>query len=161
MRKFIIDSNILIEYFKGNEKAKGIVDITSNDKSNSYLISIDTLEEILYILVRHFSQKPYWELKNKPEKTKDVYEILLPLIDSIVENFFQVIDTPSVVKTSLFEFCKNYGMLPKDALLSSLAIHYQVDFLITLDKDFSQLDFIKIVNSSNDLRKIIEKESRK
>ena len=153
MKRFIIDSNILIEFFKGNKSAKQIIDLIYSDRNNEYLISIDTIEEILYILVRHFSKKPYWELKNKPEATKKVYESLLPLLDNIIERLFKIVDTPSYIKESLFNFCKKNGILPKDALLLALAKEYKVDFIITLDKDFYQLKSIKIISSYEELIK--------
>ena len=156
MKKFIIDSNILIEFFKGNESAKKIIDIISTDYVNQYFLSIDTIEEILYILVRHFSKKPYWELKNKPHLTKEVYETLIPLVDVLIEKIFYLIDTPSTIKSILFNLCKQYGMLPKDALLFALAIEYEVDYIITLDKDFKQINFVKVITSPNELKEVIK-----
>ncbi len=154
MKKFIIDSNILIEFFKGNKSAKEILDFISTDYVNQYLLSIDTIEEILYILVRHFSKKSYWELKNKPLLAREVYETLIPLVDILIEKFFYLIDTPSTVKSILFDLCKQYGMLPKDALLSALAIEYKVDYIITLDKDFKQINFVKVVTSLDELKEV-------
>lgn len=156
MKKFIIDTNILVEYFKGNETAKEIIDIVSKDKINQYLLSIDIIEEILYILVRHFSKKPYWEIKSKPDLAKEVYEILIPLLDILTEKFFHLIDTPSKIKSTLFGLCKKYGMLPKDALLAALAIEYKADFVITLDRDFKQLDFVKVITSAYELKDSIK-----
>ena len=156
MKKFIIDTNIIVEYLKGNEIAKEIIDVISKDKTNQYLLSIDTIEEILYILVRYFSKKPYWEIKDNPDLAKEVYEILIPLLDVLTEKFFHLIDTPSKIKSTLFSLCKNYGMLPKDALLTALVIEYKVDFVITLDGDFKKLDFVKVITSAYELKDSIK-----
>ena len=47
-------------------------------------------------------------------------------------------------------------MLPKDALLSALAIEYEVDYIITLDKDFKQINFVKVITSPNELKEVIK-----
>ncbi len=156
MKKFIIDSNILIEFFKGNKKAKQLIDLIYADDKNEYLISIDIIEEVLYILVRYFSKKPYWELKNKPETTKNIYETLLPLINMIIKRLFKVIDTPASIKETFFNICKENGILPKDALLLSLAIECKADFIISLDRDLYKLNSIKILSSYEELLKQIQ-----
>ena len=80
MKKFMIDSNVIIEFMKGSPKAIEIIDFIKQNKNNNYYIAIDTLEEILYVLIKHFSKKSYWELKSNPEIVKDIYKTLLPLI---------------------------------------------------------------------------------
>jgi len=157
MEKFIIDSNILIEFFKGNENAKKIIDVMSENRSNEYLLSIDTIEEVLYILVRFFSKKPYWELKNNPELSKKSYDTLIPLLDIFIKKLFTLIDTSANLKGKLFNLCKKFGLLPKDALLVALALEYKVRFIISLDKDLKQLQIksIKIISSVEELREIL------
>jgi predicted nucleic acid-binding protein len=151
----MIDSNLLIEYFKGNEQAKSIIEIISDNKANDYLLSIDTIEEILYILVRYFSKKPYWELKNNPKIVKDTYSSIIPAINIILNNFFTVIDTPQNIMENLFNICKDYGLLPKDALIVSLALNYNADSIISLDKDLKGSKLIKVVSSSEELKQYI------
>ena len=65
MKKFMVDSNVIIEYMKSNPEAIDIINFIKNNPSNEYYLTLDTIEEILYILVKHFSEKSYWDLKKK------------------------------------------------------------------------------------------------
>ena len=64
MMKFMVDSNIIIEYMKNTPEAVKIINFIKENDHFEYFITIDTLEEILYILLKHFSKNSYWELKN-------------------------------------------------------------------------------------------------
>jgi len=155
MKKFMVDSNLLVEYFKGNENAKLIFEIISNDKTNYYLLSVDTIEEILYILVRYFSKKPYWELKNNSEIVRDTYNSIIPIINTVLSKFFVIVDTPQSIVKEFFNICKDYGLLPKDALLVTLALKNEADSIISLDKDLNKVKFINVISSVEELKQTI------
>ena len=89
MKKFMVDSNVIIEYMKNNPEAIDIINFIKNNPSNEYYLTLDTIEEILYILVKHLSKKSYWELKSNPEIAKNTYKKVIPLIKSILKSLFQ------------------------------------------------------------------------
>jgi len=86
----MVDSNVIIEYMKNNPEAIDIINFIKNNGSNEYYLTLDTIEEILYILVKHFSQKSYWDLKHDPEIARNIYKEVIPLIKSILNSFFKV-----------------------------------------------------------------------
>ena len=154
MKKYMVDSNILIEYFKDTPEAVKIIETIRKKNTNEYYITIDTLEEILYILVRHLSEKSYWELKNNPEIAKEYYETLIPLIEAIIKSTFKILPTTQKTFKTFMKICKKYGLLPKDALLLTLCIDNKINNIITFDTDFKNLDLkkIKIISSAEDIK---------
>jgi predicted nucleic acid-binding protein len=52
----MVDSNVIIEYMKNNPEAVNIINFIKNNPSNKYYLTLDTIEEILYILVKHLSK---------------------------------------------------------------------------------------------------------
>ena len=154
MKKYMVDSNILIEYFKDTPEAVKIIETIREKNTNEYYITIDTLEEILYILVRHLSGKSYWELKNNPEIAKKYYKTIIPLIETIIKSSFEILPTTQKTYETFMKVCKKYGLLPKDALLLTLCIDNKINNIITFDTDFKNLDLkkIKIISSAEDIK---------
>ncbi len=156
MKKFMVDSNVIIEYMKDNPEAVNIVNFIKNNPNNEYYLTLDTIEEILYVLVRHFSKKSYWDLKNNPELVKDTYKVVIPLIESITRSFFKITLQTENTHEILFSVCKKYGLLPKDALLFAICIEKDINNLITLDKDFTNIvleENINIISTYKELEK--------
>ncbi|WP_457622466.1 PIN domain-containing protein [Persephonella sp.] len=156
MKKFMVDSNVIIEYMKNNPEAVSIINFVKNNPSYEYYLTIDTLEEILYVLIKHFSKKSYWDLKNNPETVKDTYNKIIPLVEAILRSFFKIALQSLNIYKILFKICEKYGLLPKDALLLAVCIENKIGNLITLDKDFSKLKLdedINIISTSKELEK--------
>ena len=65
MKKFMIDSNVIIEFMKDNPVAVEILNFIKDDRYNEYYITLDSIEEILYILIKHLSKRSYWDLKKR------------------------------------------------------------------------------------------------
>jgi len=146
MKKFMVDSNVIIEYMKGNPEAVNIVNFVKSNPNNEYYLTLDAIEEILYVLVKHFSKKSYWDLKHNPNIAKDTYKIVIPLIESILKTFFKVISPSKNTHEILFNICERYGLLPKDALILAICIEKDINNLITLDKDFANLGLEENIN---------------
>ena len=49
MKKFMIDSNVIIEYMKNNSEAVKIINYIKNNPNYEYYITLETIEEILYM----------------------------------------------------------------------------------------------------------------
>jgi len=146
MKKFMIDSNVIIEYMKNNPEAVNIISFIKKNPYNEYYLTLDTIEEILYILVKHFSKKSYWDLKNNPEIVKNTYQKIIPLIRAILKPFFKIALQTENTHEILFNVCEKYGLLPKDALLLAICIENNINDLITLDKDFSKISLEENIN---------------
>ena len=73
MKKFMIDSNIFVGSFKGKKNIQKIIDLLLEEKSKNKCLcftSYNILEEISFVLLKHFSGKGYWYLKNNKEKVR-------------------------------------------------------------------------------------------
>ena len=142
----MVDSNVIIEYMKDNPEAVNIVNFIKNNPNNEYYLTLDTIEEILYVLIRHFSKKSYWDLKNNPEIAKNTYKKVIPLIRYILKSIFNIALQTENTHEILFNVCEKYGLLPKDALLLAICIEKNINNLITLDKDFHNLNIEENIN---------------
>ena len=152
MMKFMVDSNIIIEYMKNSPEAVKIINFIKENDHFEYFITIDTLEEILYILLKHFSKNSYWELKNNWKLTKNIYNMIIPLIKPILGSIFKILHSTEKTQEIFFKVCENYGLLPKDALLLAYCIEYEIDNLLTFDSDFKRIKLkekINIISSIN------------
>ncbi len=153
MKKFMIDSNVIIEFMKNSPEAVSIIKFIRQSDYKCY-ITIDSIEEILYILLKHFSKKSYWDLKNNKDLTRITYQTIIPLIKTIIKSTFKTTFPTEKTQEIFFDVCEKYGLLPKDALLLSICIEHNIDTLITLNKDFKNLKIeenIKIIQSIKEL----------
>jgi len=121
--KLFFDSSIIIETFKGNEKAVDIVE---------RIYKIENKD--IYINAIVFSEVSYQLLYRKDFKKDEVFEFL---------NGFNFLDTNfSIISISEF-FMKKYNLKPNDAIISATIKYFEIDYLVTLDNDYLNLD-IKI-----------------
>jgi len=121
--KLFFDSSIIIETFKGNEKAVDIVE---------RIYKIENKE--IYINAIVFSEVSYQLLYRKDFKKDEVFEFL---------NGFNFLDTNfSIISISEF-LMKKYSLKPNDAIISATVKYFKIDYLVTLDNDYLNLD-IKI-----------------
>jgi len=121
--KLFFDSSIIIETFKGNEQAVNIVE---------RIYKIENKE--IYINAVVFSEVSYQLLYRKDFKKDEVFEFL---------NGFNFLDTNfSIISISEF-FMKKYSLKPNDAIISATIKYFEIDYLVTLDNDYLNLD-IKI-----------------
>jgi len=138
MKKFMIDSNVIIEYMKNNYEAVKIINYIKNNPNYEYYITLETIEEILYILLKHFSKKSYWDLKNNTELSKHSYKKIVPLIKNVIKNFFKITLQTETTHHLLFKICETYGLLPKDALIIVACLENNVNNLITFYKELEK-----------------------
>ena len=103
----MIDSNVVIEYMKNNSEAVNIVNFIRLNPNNRYYLTLDSIEEILYVLVKHFSKNFYWNLKKNPEIAKNTYKKFNPLIKSILKSYFRITLQTENTHNILLLFVKN------------------------------------------------------
>ena len=115
--KILLDSNIIIEFFKGNKEALKILEdlIDHNEKLKLYL-SIFSVEEIFYIL-------------KKRKKLK---------IDKILKFFemFNIKHTNKKILTIFFKYVQKYNIDTIDLMILATCKYYKINHLISLDTDF-------------------------
>ena len=117
--KLFFDSSIIIETFKGNEKAVNIIK------------KIKNLETDIYINEIVFSEVTYQLTVRKSFKLNEVFEFL---------NNFLFLESNFTLILKAQDYIKKYNLKPNDAIIASSVKYYNLDYLVTLDNDYENLD---------------------
>ena len=119
----IIDTNIVIELFKGNKK---LADLLSTNSTNIYISSV-TIAEL------------YFGAFNKVE---------LAQLNKFI-SFFTTIHINESISLQTIELMKIYCLSHKlqlpDALIAATALHYNLNFLTLNKKDFIFIPKLKLI----------------
>lgn len=153
MMSLFLDSNIFIEYLKGNSDASAL--LLELMKRNFRLFTNETVyNEVLFVYLRT-NVGGYWKLKKNIEDVKEVAKTfilqVLPLLSST--NFLDT--THEIVLLSL-KFTAKYGLLPSDALILATAKYYGLDGIVSLDSDLLSVaprEGLLAVSKAEDLEK--------
>ncbi|CAD5244708.1 type II toxin-antitoxin system VapC family toxin [Thermococcus camini] len=149
MRSFMVDSTVFVEHLKGNPKATNILEALIEESVAGY-INETVASEVIFIYLKLKTGKSFRTLKKKPElvravQKEPVYELL---------SLFRFLETNEFVFTLSKKLIEEYGLLPNDAAIGATAIFYNLDGIITLDKDFvemAQNENLLIVSSKEEL----------
>jgi len=119
MRLFF-DSSVIIETFKGNDKAIEIIKKVRNIESKNIYINNIVFSEVTY------------QLSIKRDFSLDViFEFL---------NGFLFLNTTHKIVLLAQEYIKKFNLKPNDAIISATVKYYNLDYLVTLDSDYENLD---------------------
>lgn len=125
-RRIFIDSSVIIEATKGNQKA---YELLSNFSSEDLCISSTVFSEVIYIFIREKTRLSTEELRRSPEKVKKV--ILSDIMDLLLS--CEVLAEDEEVVELAFRYIERYGLLPNDALILA-TVKLNGCTLLTLDK---------------------------
>ncbi|WP_010479593.1 type II toxin-antitoxin system VapC family toxin [Thermococcus zilligii] len=129
MKDLLVDSSVLIEYFKGNERAVKLLESFENADVVLHINDV-VFSEVVYILLGHY-------LGRSPRTTKGNPEKLPPEIEEVFEVLAAFGFIP-VVQSTVFKamaLIQKYAMLPNDALILATCVEHGFS-LVTLDEDF-------------------------
>ncbi len=122
----ILDTNIIIELFKGNTETKELVE---NINEENFAISVITSMELYYGAI------------NKRELSK---------IKKFLENFYLLLINEGISKIGLDlieQYSKSHGLEIPDALIAATSIYYDVPLLTYNKKDFKYIKDLKLFSS--------------
>ena len=118
--KLFFDSSIIIETFKGNNEAIEIIKKIEKIEDKNIFINCIVFSEVSYQLsVRRTFSKD------------EIFEFL---------NSFLFLDVNFSVVLLSQKYMKKYNLKPNDALISATIKYYNIDYLVTLDEDYKNLD---------------------
>ncbi len=123
-KMIILDTNIIIQIFKGDEKTLKILE---DLKGNEFSISVVTTMELFYGAL------------NKRELNK---------IKNFLSNFklLAINEDISILALDLIEkYSKSHGLEIPDALIAATALHYKVPLLTYNKKDFRYIENIQLL----------------
>ena len=145
-----VDSNALV-YLLHDIKPKSdlVVDILS--KSDEVYTSLRTLEETSYIIVRvhlskHYRARGIYQVRELISKyglehVKDELATLRRLLYDY--NIITLQDRAAI--DEIHETMIKYRLLPGDAIIALTCKHYGIDTILTFDKDFKRVPWLKVI----------------
>ena len=122
----LLDTNIIIELFKGNPET---INLLESINEENFSISIITSMEL------------YYGALNKRE---------LNVIKKFLKNFelLPINEKISIISLDLIEkYSKSHGLEIPDALIAATAIYYDIPLLTYNKKDFKYIEKLKLLNS--------------
>ncbi|WP_048146896.1 type II toxin-antitoxin system VapC family toxin [Pyrococcus abyssi] len=151
--RFFIDSNVILNYFYGDDNAREIIEIAEN--AGEVFINGIVLTEVSIRYLKDETGEKSYTLKRKPELVKNVdksppYAVLgkfLYLSDNVL------IGEDAVILMDI------YGLLPNDAIILATCKFYGIKYLMSFDSDFREAckgEGIILIESKEKLDEIIK-----
>ncbi|MEA2043311.1 MAG: PIN domain-containing protein [Bacteroidota bacterium] len=117
MKKYFVDSNIIIESCKRNLTA---IDILSKYEKDSFTyINPIVVSEVSYILKK---------------KLKYSIKQIEPIL-----NEFSILPVDKQVVTIAYDYMHKYNMKPNDAMIAATCKYHEIPNILTMDNDFEQV----------------------
>ncbi|WP_048148145.1 type II toxin-antitoxin system VapC family toxin [Palaeococcus ferrophilus] len=129
MRDLLIDSSVLIEYFKGNEQAVRLMEHFESSDDALYITEV-VFSEVVYILLGYFLKASPRTVKCNPHKLPPE----LGTVFKVLEGFGFIPSSQNTLLKTL-ELIEKYALLPNDALILATCIEHGFS-LATMDEDF-------------------------
>jgi len=117
--KLFFDSSIIIETFKGNERAVNIIKKIKNFETDIYI------NEIV------FSEVTYQLTVRKSFELDEIFNFL---------NNFLFLNSDFALILKAQNYMKKYNLKPNDSIIAATVKYYNLDYLATLDNDYENLD---------------------
>ncbi|MCD6558889.1 type II toxin-antitoxin system VapC family toxin [Palaeococcus sp. (in: euryarchaeotes)] len=129
MKEVLIDSSLLVEYFKGNQKAVELLESFENQEFALY-ITETVFSEVVYLLLSHYSKVAPRTIKGDVRRLPPELDLVFKALES-----FGFVGSSRGILSKAEELIKTYALLPNDALILATCIEHGFS-LATLDEDF-------------------------
>ncbi|ASJ02477.1 nucleotide-binding protein [Thermococcus profundus] len=131
MRRYLVDSSVILEALRGNSRAKELLKSVENDPK---FINPVIFSEVLFVFLKQVTGKSYLTLRNNTEEIKAHEDKIEKLYLFLRDNFVELPVTEEITDMA-FGFLKKYGLLPNDAIILATAKFYELS-LVSMDSDF-------------------------
>ncbi|ADT85062.1 type II toxin-antitoxin system VapC family toxin [Thermococcus barophilus] len=151
--RFFIDSNVILNYFYGDENAREIIEIA--ESIGEIFINGIVLTEVSIRYVKDKTGEKSYTLKHKPELVKNVDKS--PLY-AVLGKFLYLPDNVLIGEDAV-TLMDIYGILPNDAIILATCKFYGIKYLISFDSDFREAcekEGITLIESKEKLNEIIK-----
>ena len=143
MNSACIDSNVIINYYVGDPKAKSVLEPVISGETIGYIISI-VFSEVIFVLLKLLTNMKSYELKNRPLIVKDAFKKIDKQV-AFLKEYFTELEVEEEIKEEALNIILRYGLLPNDAIIAAACKYYNIDTLITFDEDFKRIPWLKIL----------------
>ncbi|WP_367883194.1 type II toxin-antitoxin system VapC family toxin [Thermococcus peptonophilus] len=131
MRHTLVDTSVLVEYLKGNERAERLLSELFREENILYINSV-VFSEVVYVMMGHYSGgRAPRSLKRKPDKLPGGE---LKLVFSALSKYGFVETTRRTTEIAR-ELIEKYALLPNDAMILATCIEHGFS-LATMDDEF-------------------------
>jgi len=139
MKDLLIDSSLIVEYFKGSERAVELFESFENEDLALY-ITETVFSEATYLLLGYFSKLAPRTIKGKKGKLPSEIQVVFKALRSFG------FESSQRRLSEAIELIEKYAMLTNDALILATCIEYGFA-LATLDEDFLEPARKKVLKS--------------
>ncbi len=145
-----VDANAIV-YLLHDVKPKSdlVIDILS--RSDQAYTSLRTIEETSYILIRVYLGKHYG-VKGIHKIREIINQQGLGFIGNELKAMRDLLSEYSIIVlqdraeiSEIHETMIKYNLLPGDAIIALTCKHYGIDTILTFDKDFKRVPWLKVV----------------
>ena len=141
--KVLYDSNVLIKYLAGDEKARTLVEKVINGEWSGYITGT-TASETIYVYLRLALDVSRYKLRELITKQDERVKNLLEEDVRPLLSLFNLI-TPETSVEELLNLIESYGLLPNDALIAVAALKHGISTIATFDEDFRRVPWLRII----------------
>ena len=141
--KVLYDSNVLIKYLAGDEKARILVDKVINDEWSGYITGT-IASETIYVYLRLALDVSRYKLKELITKQDERVKNLLEEDVRPLLSLFDLI-TPETSVEELLNLIESCGLLPNDALIAVAALKHGISTIATFDEDFRRVPWLRVI----------------
>lgn len=126
--KAFVDTNVILNHLEGKVDLSRIRD--------KFILCSNTIvfSETFMVYLKAITGKKSYELKKNTklivEKKEELEELFM------LFEIFEELEINRDIRNLAFEFMKNYGFLPNDALILATCKFYGIRYLIFFDEDF-------------------------
>ncbi len=141
--KVLFDSNILIKYLAGDEKAKTLVERVINGEWSGYITGT-IVSETIYVYLRLALDVSRYKLKELITKQDERVKTLLEEDVRPLLSLFNLITAEAGVE-DLLNLIESYGLLPNDALIVVAALKHGISTIATFDNDYRRVPWLRVI----------------
>jgi predicted nucleic acid-binding protein len=141
--KVLYDSNVLIKYLAGDEKARILVEKVISGEWEGYITGI-VVSETVYIYLRLALDVSRYKLRELIIKQDERIRNLLEEDIRPLLSLFNLA-TAETRMEELLDLIESYGLLPNDALIAVAALKHGISTIATFDEDFRRVPWLRVV----------------
>ena len=145
-----LDSSAILHYLTGDPKARDIIEEAPRLAVNSIVYSEVAFNLLKLLYTRKYGQYKFYDMKSKiamlDHDILEGYSILQDFLGEIQrENRLLYLPITLEVVREASNIATKHGLLPNDALIAAACKHYGINVIVTFDKDFTKIPWLKVV----------------
>ncbi len=150
MTTVLVDSNIFIQLLYEGPRAEEAEELLVQHPLLA--TSLGIVDEVLHFIIRREARIKYgitksYELRKLVRRTgiqfaKEQIEKFLSMINELyIRVLADIVSSPQQIVNVM----ENYNLPPRDAIIALTCKHYGINIILTFDKDFKKIPWLKVI----------------